>query len=126
MARSVAVAGAIAVGVLCEAVMCKPAQAQAYAFGNTQSLTDPSEYYATLDLYDGTTLVATLSTSSPLAPYAFQGFISDSDTSVIPSVGGPYGNNTSYTAGAYNGALQVDYFGFNLAGLDPIRRTTRG
>ena len=117
MARSVAVAGAVAVGVLSQAVISEPAQAQAYAFGNTQSLTDPSEYYATLDLYDGTTLVATLSTSSPLTPYAFQGFISDSDTSVIPSVGGPYGTNTSYTAGAYNGALQVDYFGFNLAAV---------
>jgi hypothetical protein len=108
MARSLAVAGAMAVGVLCEAV---PAQADVYAFGNTQksAFTAAEDYgYATLDLYDGTTLVAALSTGG------FQGWISNSDSSVLTPNGGPSGTNTSYSSGAYGGTLLADYFGFNL------------
>jgi PEP-CTERM motif len=111
-ARSVALAGAIAVGVLCEAVICEPARAvEALAFGASAGL-DP-----VLDLYNGGTLVATVSTSSALG--IFQGFISNTDpgASVLPSIGGPNGTNTSYAAGSYNGMLLVDYLGFNLASL---------
>jgi len=107
MARFAALAG---VGVLCEALFCQPAQAvQDLAFGSTAGL-EP-----VLDLYNGATLVATVSTSSALG--IFQGFISNTEASVVPSVGGPNGTNTSYAAGSYNGMLLVDYLGFNLASL---------
>ncbi len=107
MARFAALAG---VGVLCEALLCQPAQAvQDLAFGSTAGL-EP-----VLDLYNGATLVATVSTSSALG--IFQGFISNTDYSVVPSYGGPSGINTSYAAGSYNGMLLVDYLGFNLASL---------
>ena len=110
MARSAGFVGAIGVGVLCGAVTCEPARAvEAIAFGSTAGL-DP-----VLDLYNGGTLVATVTTSSALG--VFQGFISNSDASVVPSVGGPNGTNTSYAAGSYGGMLLVDYFGFNLASL---------
>jgi PEP-CTERM motif-containing protein len=113
-ARSVALAGAIAVGVLCEALISAPAQAQTFvgAFGNTTDLD------ATLKLFNSSgALVATVSTDSSLG--IFQGFISNTDpgTSVVPSVGGPNGTNTSYAVGSYNGMLLVDYLGFNLASL---------
>lgn len=107
MARFAALAG---VGVLCEALVCQPAQAvQDLAFGSTAGL-EP-----VLDLYNGATLVATVSTSSALG--IFQGFISNTEHSVLPSVGGPNGSNTSYAAGSYNGMLLIDYLGFNLASL---------
>ena len=110
-ARSVALAGAIAVGALCEASISAPAQAQTFvgAFGNTAGF-EPE-----LELYNGETLVATVSTSSALG--IFQGFISNTDASVVPSVGGPNGTNTSYAAGSYSGMVLVDYLGFNLASL---------
>jgi hypothetical protein len=110
MARSAGFVGAIGVGVLCGAVTCEPARAvEAIAFGSTAGL-DP-----VLDLYNGGTLVATVTTSSALG--VFQGFISNTDASVVPSLGGPNGTNTSYAAGSYGGMLLVDYFGFNLASL---------
>ena len=110
MARFAGFAGAIGLGVLCGAVICEPARAvEALAFGTSAGL-DP-----VLDLYNGGTLVATVSTSSALG--IFQGFISNADASVIPSVGGPNGKNTSYAAGSYGGMLLVDYLGFNLASL---------
>jgi hypothetical protein len=109
--RSTVLAGAIAVGLLCEAAISEPAHAtDALAFGNTLNL-DPS-----LELFDSSgNLVATVSTSSALG--IFQGFISNTDGSVVPSVGGPNGKNTSYAAGSYGGMLLIDYFGFNLASL---------
>jgi hypothetical protein len=109
-ARSVALAGAIAVGALCEASISAPAQAQTFvgAFGNTAGF-EPE-----LELYNGETLVATVSTSSALG--IFQGFISNT-LSVLPSYGGPNGTNTSYAAGSYSGMVLVDYLGFNLASL---------
>ena len=111
IARFAALAGAIGVSVLCEAAISEPAHAvEALAFGNTLNL-DP-----TLELFNSSgTLVATVSTSSALG--VFQGFISNTDSSVVPSVGGPNGKNTSYAAGSYGGMLLVDYFGFNLASL---------
>src|SRR5271166_3216509 len=68
-----ALAGVIAVGALGGALVCAPAQAQTVeAFGYTTA------YRATLELFDGTgSLVATVSTSSPLG--VFQGFVSNSD-----------------------------------------------
>ncbi len=82
MARLAALAGVIAVGALGGALVCAPAQAQTVeAFGYTTA------YRATLELFDGTgSLVATVSTSSPLG--VFQGFVSNSD-SVTPGYGGP-------------------------------------
>jgi len=110
MARFAGLAGTIGVGVLCGAVICEPARAvEALAFGQSAGL-DP-----VLDLYNGGTLVATVSTSSALG--IFQGFISNTEHSVLPSVGGPNGSNTSYAAGSYNGMLLIDYLGFNLASL---------
>ena len=109
--RSTVLAGAIAAGLLCEAAISESAHAaDALAFGNTLNL-DPS-----LELFDSSgNLVATVSTSSALG--IFQGFISNTDGSVVPSVGGPNGKNTSYAAGSYGGMLLIDYFGFNLASL---------
>jgi hypothetical protein len=110
MTRFAGLAGAIGVGVLCGAVICEPARAvEGLAFGQSAGL-DP-----VLDLYNGETLVATVSTSSALG--IFQGFISNTEASVVPSVGGPNGTNTSYAAGSYGGMLLVDYLGFNLASL---------
>lgn len=112
MARFAALAGALAVGVLCEAVICEPARAvvEPLAFGSTGNL-EP-----TLELFNSSgALVATVSTSSGLG--IFQGFISNTDSSVVPSYGGPNGINTSYAAGSYGGRLLVDYLGFNLASL---------
>ena len=111
IARSV-LAGAVGVAVLYEAAMCGPAHAvvQPLAFVGTASL------HPVLELFDSSgTLVATVSTSSALG--VFQGFISNSDPTVLPSLGGPTGTNTSYAAGSYNGMLLVDYLGFNLASL---------
>ena len=109
--RSTVLAGAIAAGLLCAAAISEPAHAaDALAFGNTLNL-DPS-----LELFDSSgNLVATVTTSSALG--VFQGFISNTDGSVVPSVGGPNGKNTSYAAGSYGGMLLIDYFGFNLASL---------
>jgi hypothetical protein len=110
MTRFAGLAGAIGVGVLCGAVISEPARAvEGLAFGQSAGL-DP-----VLDLYNGGTLVATVSTSSALG--IFQGFISNTEASVVPSVGGPNGTNTSYAAGSYGGMLLVDYLGFNLASL---------
>jgi len=111
MPRSAALAGTIAVGMLCQVLICEPARADVLAFGNTLNPAMPREYYATLDLFDGSTLVATVSTDK------FQGYISNSDNSVIPSIGGPNGSNTSYAAGSYGGMLLVNYFGFNLGSI---------
>jgi hypothetical protein len=111
-ARLAALAGAIAVGVLCEALVCKPAQAGVVAFEGTQSTSNPTLYYATLDLYNSSgALVAMVSTDK------FQGWVSNSTSPVIPPNGGPSGYNTAYTAGSYGGSLLVDYFGFNLANV---------
>ncbi len=118
MARSAALAGAIVGGVLCQALICESARADVLAFGNTLSSTHPTDYYATLELFNGSTLVATVSTNK------FQGYISNSDDSVIPSIGGPNGSNTSYAAGSYGGMLLVDYFGFNLSSLSPTLTIT--
>jgi hypothetical protein len=110
-ARSVALAGAIAVGVLCEAFISAPAQAQTFvgAFGNT-------DLDATLELFNSSdVMVAMVSTDSLLG--LFQGFISNTDNSVIPSAGGPTSNTTSYAVGSYAGMLLIDYFGFNMKGV---------
>jgi PEP-CTERM motif len=112
-ARSVALAGAIAVGVLCEAFISAPAQAQTFvgAFGNT------ADVDATLELFNSSGgMITTVSTvSSSLG--VFQGFISNTDASVIQSAGGPNSTNTSYAVGSYAGMLLIDYFGFNMSGV---------
>jgi opacity protein-like surface antigen len=101
-------AGALAAGVLCDALICEPARAVFYAFGST--LTSGN---AVLELdVDGTwELLTTL---------GVQGWISGG----AHGTGGPYGTNPSYTAGFYQGNDYNDYFGFNLAALDLPAGTT--
>ena len=85
-----ALAGVIGIGALCEVALCEPARADVVAFANTVNLT------ATLYLFDGGTQVAAVSTQVGAVPtIKFQGYISNSDTSPIPSIGGPNGSNTS-------------------------------
>jgi hypothetical protein len=119
-ARSVALAGAIAMGVLCEAFVSAPAQAQTFVggFGNTTNLD------ASLELFNSSgTLVATVSTDSSLG--IFQGFISNTNNSVIQSAGGPNSTNTSYAVGSYAGMLLVDYFGFNMSAVTATFSTAK-
>jgi hypothetical protein len=106
-ARTVALAAAIAGGMLCEPLICEPAQAgtSELAFENTQGNT--AAFFASLELFDGSTLVATLSTGG------FQGWVSNV-TSVPPPVGGSNGGNNGYTVGNTGTMLLADYFGFNL------------
>jgi PEP-CTERM motif len=116
--RTVALAAAIAGGMLGEALNCRPAQAQAcpvpagqvQAFACTYSATN--EFYATLELFNSAgELLATVSTNG------LQGSIIDSDPAVPPLLGGAAGGTTSYTAGAQNGDPLADYFLFDLTGV---------
>src|SRR5579863_7754354 len=94
--------GALAAGVLCDALICEPARADYYAFGSTRTSGN-----AVLELdVDGTW--------ENLTTLGVQGWISGGDH----GTGGPYGTNPSYTAGFYQGNYYNDYFGFNLAALD--------
>ena len=101
-ARSAALAGVIAAGVLCEALTCEPAHAQSnyYAFGGTFSAG-----YAILELDVNGTWVE-------LNTNGVQGWVSPTQYGTP----GAYGTNTSYTVGFYNGDYFNNYFGFNLAG----------
>jgi hypothetical protein len=120
MARSAALAGAIGIGVLCGVAVCEPARADVVAFENTLNPALPTQYYATLYLFDGSTSLI----PGGVSTNKFQGYISNSDSSPIPSIGGPNGSNTSYAAGSYNGMLLIDYFGFNLNSLSPTQTIT--
>ena len=107
-------------GVLCEAFISAPAQAQTFvgAFGDTTDLD------ATLELFNSSgDIVAEVSTDSSLG--IFQGFISNTDGSVIGSSGGPTGQNTSYAVGSYAGMRLVDYFGFNVKGVTATFSTAK-
>ena len=79
------------------------------AFENTQG-GSLNNFYASLNLYDGSTLVATLSTKG------LQGWVANGMT-LPPNLGGNIGTNTSYTAGSFNGNLLADYFGFNMGAV---------
>jgi hypothetical protein len=81
-ARAAALASAIVGVVLCEALVCQPAQADYYAFGNTQG------HVVTLDLLDGPTLVTSVTT------LGVQGWISTR----LASIGGQNSTNTNYGA----------------------------
>jgi len=100
MARSATLAGAILAGVLGVALICEPARADYYAFGDTLT-----SGYAILELDVGGTWV-------DLTTNGVQGWISDGQY----GVGGAYGDNTSYTVGFSDGDYFNNYFGFNLAG----------
>lgn len=117
VARSIALAGAVAAFALGEAWVCGSAQAGsasscavppgasgAFAFGCTGSSAD----YATLTLQVGGKTV-TLSTDG------FQGWVSNSSFNI--NIGGPVGANTNYMVGVYNGVSYNDYFGFDLSRL---------
>jgi hypothetical protein len=115
-ARTVALAAVIAGGMLCEALICEPAQAQvatsctpqagaALAFQCTQTSTMPDLYVA-LELFDGGTEYTVYANN-------FTGWISNV-TTVPPSVGGSNGGNNSYAVGNTGTMLLADYFGFNL------------
>jgi hypothetical protein len=102
--RSIALPGIIAAGILCGALACGPAHADAYAFGGTQF----PHYYAELTLQEG-------SQSVTLSDEGFQGWVS-SDTFNFT---GPDPVNTSYIAGVYGGSARNNFFVFNLAGVNP-------
>jgi PEP-CTERM motif len=117
-ARRVALAAVIAGGMLCEALICEPAQAGttsacpvqsgASAFQCTNS-TATNNFYASLELFDGSTLI-----EPPTTTNGFQGWVSDV-LPAVPPIGGPNGPNTSYTVGNAGNMLMADYFGFNLS-----------
>jgi PEP-CTERM motif len=100
MARPAALAGVLAAGVVCQALICEPARADYYAFGNTLTAG-----YAVLDLDVNGTWEA-------LTTLGVQGWISTGQY----GTGGGFGTNTSYTVGFYNGDYFNNYFGFNFAG----------
>jgi hypothetical protein len=115
-ARSIAFAGAVAVGALSETLAsgsaqagapssCEPA-AGAYAFACTQDLG-----YATLSLTVGDTTVN-------IDTGGFQGWISTSNlVSRIPG-------DLNYMVGNLYGASFNDYFGFNLSSLGSTAKVT--
>lgn len=100
MARPAALAGVLAAGALCQALICEPARADYYAFGSTLTAG-----YAVLDLDVNGTWEA-------LTTLGVQGWISTGQY----GTGGGYGTNTSYTVGFYNGDYFNNFFGFNFAG----------
>ena len=101
IARSAALAGVIAAGVLSESLICEPAHAaDYYAFGDTLT-----SGYAILELEENGTWVA-------VTTQGIQGWVSSQEF----GIGGPGGANTDYTVGFYDGDYFNNYFGFNLAG----------
>ena len=108
-ARTVALAAAMAGGMLCEPLICDPAKAATseLAFEYTQSSSSTTAFFASLELFNGSSLVDTLTTQG------FQGWVSNL-TSVPPSVGGSNGGNNGYTVGNTGTMLLADYFGFNM------------
>jgi hypothetical protein len=115
MARTVALAAVIAGSVLGEAAVYEPARADVLAFSCTLSA---CEVDATLELFSGSTPLATVSSSG------FQGSIVNSDTAVPPSFGGPNSGNTSYPTGTYQGNSLADYFVFDLTGVTTTQVTS--
>jgi len=99
--RSAALAGAIAVAVLSGALVCEPARADTYAFGNTESASD----YATLTLQEG-------SESVSLSTDGFQGWVGNDSFNFA----GPNGN-TNYLVGVYNRTSHNNFFAFDIAGV---------
>jgi hypothetical protein len=106
--RSNALPGIVAAGMLCGAVACWPARADAstdaFAFGGTQYSGD----YAELILQDGSQPVK-------LLDGGFQGWVSG-DTF---NFSGPEPVNTSYIAGVYAGSARNNFFVFSLTGVNP-------
>jgi PEP-CTERM motif-containing protein len=121
MARSIALAGAVALsgawmGGSAQAVPAPscalaPGASGAFAFGCTGSSAD----YATLTLQVGGKTVV-------LSTNGFQGWVSDSSFNI--NIGGPIGANTNYMVGVYNGVSYNDYFGFDLSRLGSTATVT--
>ena len=105
VARSIALAGAVALGSLGGALVSEPARADYYAFANTQHLG-----YATLRLTVGGNTI-NISTGG------FQGWYSTTSVFHIPG-------NSNYVVGYYNNAAYNDYFGFNLSTLSPTAQVS--
>jgi hypothetical protein len=106
-ARSIALAGAIAVGALSEALVCQPARADYYAFANTQDVG-----YAVLSL--------TVDNRSVAINAGRLGWISsNSALNARGILGAP-----DYLVGFYNGASYNDYFVFNLPRLSSTAKVT--
>jgi hypothetical protein len=102
-----ALMGATAIGALSSVLVCQPARADYYAFGNSQDFGASADYgYATLSLLVGKTWI-NINTDG------FQGWISTNSY----DIGGPTGANSNYIVGVYNDSSYNDYFGFNLSGL---------
>jgi PEP-CTERM motif len=104
IARSTALAGAVAAALLCLSLFCELARADSadFAFGSTESLDD----YATVTLQEG---------NKPVSPSTngFQGRITNNSFNFA----GP-DRNTDYLAGVYNGSSYRDFFAFNTAGAN--------
>jgi hypothetical protein len=108
-AGRVALAAVLAAGMLCKGAVCQPAQADVVAFDGT--LAAGSQFYASLERFDGSTLVTTVSSEGA------QGSIYNGNPPVPPSLGGAANGSTSYTAGLSQGDLVANYFLFNLGGV---------
>jgi hypothetical protein len=100
MVRTVALVGAITVGMLCDALICQPAQAQNYSAFGSLPVNAPA---AILTIVVG-------GVSYELTTDSFQGWISSS----APNNSG-HGANTSYFTGVLNGRDYLSYFDFDLA-----------
>jgi hypothetical protein len=117
MARSAALAGAIAGGVLCQALVSQPAHADYYAFGNTQN-------YVCSAARTGGCAELTLGTGSTqfkLFTDGYQGWIG---SPYGVNIGGPVSINTSYLAGYTSESFKNDYFAFNVGSVSPRVKIT--
>jgi hypothetical protein len=112
VARSAALASAIVGVVLCEALVCQPAEADYYAFGNTQG------HIVTLDLLNGSSLVSAVTTVD-VTTAGVQGWMQGWISTHSAGIGGPNSTNTNYGAGVSNNNSYNDYFGFNLDVVNP-------
>jgi hypothetical protein len=106
IARSAALAGVIAGGVLCQTLISQPAHADYYAFGSTQHPVCGAAQTAgcaELSLSEGSAQINLFTDGD-------QGWIS---TNTL-NIGGPGSINTSYLVGYTHNSSFNDYFAFNL------------
>ena len=101
-ARLIALAAAVAVCALSEALVCQPARANYYAFANASN--EP--------LPDATLILTVNGKSYHIDTGGFQGWFRTGPLFYNPG-------NTNYMVGEDNGAFYNDYFGFNLSSLGP-------
>ena len=95
-------------GALCGALVCEPAYADYYAFGNTQGK------FATLAL-NGANCSPGSSAPNCLSTNGVQGWVETG--SFNPA--GP-ASNTNYIAGLFNGSFHDNFFGFGVTGAGHV------